>query len=76
MKNILKIIGAFLVLGVVFRLLRGGRRRFAGALWSRRMAKFGPAFGAMSGVRPVPIDDQWYRPAMTPSGPTRSVKVA
>lgn len=63
-----------LLLRVAFRLLRGGRRRFSGP-WSRRMAGAGPAFGSLPGV-PVPIDNQWYRPAPAPAGPASSVAVA
>lgn len=92
MKNILKAIGAGLALGVAlflvpfvgriilfvvllrvaFRLLGGGRRR---RVWGRWAAQSHHNLGPYPGA-PVPIDNQWYRPSITPAGPASYVPVA
>ena len=75
MKNILKVIGVLMVLRIVFHLLRGDRRQFAGGRWRRRMAGYRSAFGNMPGA-PEPIDEQWFRPNISsPNGAARSVTV-
>jgi len=91
MKNLLKAIGAGLALGlalfvvpfvgrlllfvvllrVAFRLLSGGQRRGTGRFGGRSRADFGPFLG-----EPLPIDNQWYRPAVGPAGPASYVVVA
>ncbi len=87
MKNILRAIGGGLAIGgalflapflgriilfvlllrLAFRLL-GGRRNRWGRGRGQGVAAF---FGA-----PVPIDNQWYRPAIVAGGPASSVPVA
>ena len=75
MKNILKVLGALLVLRVLFRLLRGGQGRFAGSRWRRYRAGHRAAFGSQPGA-PVSIDDQWFGPGTSaPGGAFRTVPV-
>ncbi|MDQ2769458.1 MAG: hypothetical protein M3Y54_03030 [Bacteroidota bacterium] len=75
MKNLLKIIGVVLALRFVFRLLRGGRRRFAGGFRPGRMARFGSGFETRPDG-PVAIDNQWFRPTVASAAPHRTVAVA
>ncbi|MBO2007798.1 hypothetical protein [Hymenobacter negativus] len=75
MKNILKVIGALLVLRVVFHLLRGGRSRATAAHWRRRMADYRSSFEGDADA-PVPVDNQWSRPSSRrPQGAAHSVPV-
>jgi hypothetical protein len=63
----------FLLVKMAFRLMRGGRR---GGPWGRRFGYGrGGAFGPMADA-PVPIDNQWYQPTVTASGPRSYVPVA